>query len=153
MSVGPHIPWPMKKGAERLLKTPSSCDQMTRWIGERSAPPYSFGQWGVAHPASLFFFCQALAAFIGSTLLRASRVAPGRATARTAGQLMSAPAVSATADLSVGRAADLMQARHLKRLPVVDADRHLLGIVARSDLLEMFLEAPGTGASGGAGAG
>lgn len=84
---------------------------------------------------------------------RASRVAPGRAAARTAGQLMSAPAVVATADLSVGRAADLMQARHLKRLPVVDAERHLLGIVTRSDLLEVFLDAPRAGASRGAGAG
>lgn len=70
---------------------------------------------------------------------RASRVAPGRAAGRTAAELMSAPALVIDPDSTVARAADLMQARHVKRLPVVDRERHLLGIVARSDLLEVYL--------------
>lgn len=70
---------------------------------------------------------------------RASRVAPGRAAGRTAGELMSAPALVIEPDTTVARAADVMQARHVKRLPVVDGDRRLLGIVARSDLLEVYL--------------
>ena len=70
---------------------------------------------------------------------RASRVAPGRAAGRTAARLMSAPALLIGPDTTVARAADLMQARHVKRLPVVDEQRRLLGIVARSDLLEVYL--------------
>lgn len=70
---------------------------------------------------------------------RASRVAPGRAAGRTAAELMSAPALVIDPDTRVARAADLMQARHVKRLPVVDEERHLLGIVARSDLLDVYL--------------
>ncbi|MBO0743956.1 MAG: CBS domain-containing protein [Candidatus Dormibacteraeota bacterium] len=70
---------------------------------------------------------------------RASRVAPGRAAGRTAGELMSAPALVIEPDTTIARAADLMQARHVKRLPVVDGERRLLGIVARSDLLEVYL--------------
>lgn len=70
---------------------------------------------------------------------RASRVAAGRAAGRTAAELMSAPALVIDPDARVARAADLMQARNVKRLPVVDEARHLLGIVARSDLLEVYL--------------
>lgn len=73
---------------------------------------------------------------------RASRVAPGRAAGRTAADLMSAPALVIDAETRVARAADLMQARHVKRLPVVDEERRLVGIVARSDLLDVYLRRP-----------
>lgn len=73
---------------------------------------------------------------------RASRVAPGRAAGRTAAELMSAPALVIDAETRVARAADLMQARHVKRLPVVDEERRLVGIVARSDLLDVYLRRP-----------
>jgi len=80
---------------------------------------------------------------------RASRVAPGRAAGRTAARLMSAPALLIGPDTTVARAADLMQARHVKRLPVVDEQRRLLGIVARSDLLEVYLRHAAPGARPG----
>jgi CBS-domain-containing membrane protein len=38
----------------------------------------------------------------------------------------------------VGEAARLMQARQVKRLPVVDGNGHLVGIVTRSDVLSVF---------------
>lgn len=69
---------------------------------------------------------------------RASRIAPGRPAGRTAAQLMSTPALVIRPETTAGKAAQLMQARHVKRLPVVDEERHLLGIVARSDLLEVY---------------
>src|SRR5215469_10645981 len=43
---------------------------MTRSIGVAPRPPYSLGQCRQAQPASNFFFCQALAAAIGSTSVR-----------------------------------------------------------------------------------
>ncbi|MGH7919778.1 MAG: CBS domain-containing protein [Candidatus Dormibacteraceae bacterium] len=71
---------------------------------------------------------------------RASRVVLGRVAGRFAFQVMSAPALVIGPETPVLKAAELMQARHVKRLPVVDPERRLLGIVTRSDLLELFLD-------------
>ncbi|MGW9029077.1 CBS domain-containing protein [Streptomyces sp. NPDC055722] len=57
----------------------------------------------------------------------------------TAGELMTSPAVVAEPAWDVVRAARTMEARKVKRLPVVDGDGHLIGVVSRSDLLLLFL--------------
>jgi CBS-domain-containing membrane protein len=57
----------------------------------------------------------------------------------TAGELMTSPAVTINPDAPIPRAAALMHSRHVKRLPVVDPDGRLLGIVSRRDLLSVFL--------------
>ncbi|GAA4990570.1 hypothetical protein GCM10025734_17500 [Kitasatospora paranensis] len=57
----------------------------------------------------------------------------------TASGLMSAPAVCITGEASVVAAARTMHARNVKRLPVVDTDGRLVGVVARADLLRVFL--------------
>ncbi|MEU6144509.1 CBS domain-containing protein [Streptomyces sp. NPDC047081] len=62
-----------------------------------------------------------------------------KAGAVTAGELMSAPAVTVHADASLAEAARIMARRHVKRLPVVDAVGLLQGVVSRSDLLKVFL--------------
>ncbi|WP_327733531.1 CBS domain-containing protein [Streptomyces nojiriensis] len=54
-------------------------------------------------------------------------------------QLMTTPAVTIRPDATLPQAARLMADRHIKRLPVVDADGTLLGIVSRADLLKVFL--------------
>ncbi|MEU3744138.1 MULTISPECIES: CBS domain-containing protein [Streptomyces] len=54
-------------------------------------------------------------------------------------ELMSAPAVCARPAWTVAEAARLMEVQRVKRLVVVDADDHLLGIVSRRDLLGVFL--------------
>ncbi|MFJ9863857.1 CBS domain-containing protein [Streptomyces sp. NPDC101165] len=54
-------------------------------------------------------------------------------------ELMSAPAVCARPEWNVVEAARLMEAQHVKRLPVVDEADRLLGIVIRGDLLRIFL--------------
>ncbi|WP_324290571.1 CBS domain-containing protein [Streptomyces sp. H27-H5] len=53
--------------------------------------------------------------------------------------LMTSPAVTIRPDATLPRAARLMADRHIKRLPVVDADGTLQGIVSRADLLKVFL--------------
>lgn len=55
--------------------------------------------------------------------------------ARTAGRLMTAPAVSAHADDTVVEAARTMVEHRVNRLPVLDEDDRLVGIVTRHDLL------------------
>ncbi|MFB0631541.1 CBS domain-containing protein [Streptomyces sp. AB3(2024)] len=54
-------------------------------------------------------------------------------------QLMTAPAVTIRPDATLPQAARLMAGRHIKRLPVVDADGTIKGIVSRADLLKVFL--------------
>jgi CBS domain-containing protein len=56
----------------------------------------------------------------------------------TAGQLMTSPAVTVQPGLPVVDAARLMQDRRVKRLPVVNYDGQLVGIVTRSDVLAIF---------------
>ena len=56
----------------------------------------------------------------------------------TAGDLMSHPAVTVGPDDPVKTAALLMRKRRLQRLPVVNRDGELVGIVSRSDVLSVF---------------
>lgn len=58
-------------------------------------------------------------------------------------ELMSAPAVCARPEWNVVEAARLMEVHNVKRLPVVDAQDHLQGIVSRRDLLRIFLRGDG----------
>jgi CBS domain-containing protein len=57
----------------------------------------------------------------------------------TAGELMTAPAVTVQPDTPVPSAARVVTANHLRRLPVVDEQGKLIGIVTRRDLLSAFL--------------
>jgi len=56
----------------------------------------------------------------------------------TAGDLMTSNVVTAKPDDTVEQAARLMYHLQVKRLPVVDAGGHLVGIVTRTDLLTVF---------------
>ena len=62
-----------------------------------------------------------------------------RALATTAGTLMTTPAVTVADNATVAGAARLMTQHNVKRLPVVDADGKLVGIVSRKDVLTVFL--------------
>jgi CBS-domain-containing membrane protein len=61
-----------------------------------------------------------------------------KATAVTAGELMTSPAVTVNADAPVTVAAKAMQDRRVKRLPVVDDSGKLIGIVSRADVLSVY---------------
>ncbi len=62
-----------------------------------------------------------------------------KASARTAGEAMTAPAVTIGAERRVDAAAALMLDRSVNRLPVVDRDGVLVGIVTRADLVRAFV--------------
>ncbi|MFF3200999.1 CBS domain-containing protein [Streptomyces sp. NPDC002962] len=68
-----------------------------------------------------------------------ARRASAKSRARTAGGVMSAPAVTVRADATVAEAARLMTEHRVERLPVVDEEGSLVGIVTRRDLLQVFL--------------
>ncbi len=57
----------------------------------------------------------------------------------TAGAMMTAPAITIGPDATIPGAARLMNTHHISRLPVIDEDGKLVGIVGRRDLLSVFL--------------
>lgn len=61
-----------------------------------------------------------------------------KATAVSARQLMTAPAICIRAEEHVSQAARLMQEHHIKRLPVVGSAGQLVGIVSRCDVLSIY---------------
>lgn len=63
---------------------------------------------------------------------------PLRLEARTAGEAMNAPAVTVAPDQEVAEAARLMTEHGVNRLPVVDEEGRLTGIVTRADLVRAF---------------
>jgi CBS domain-containing protein len=62
-----------------------------------------------------------------------------KAAGLVASQLMTTPVAVVGPDASLRDAARLMQERKVKRLPVIDQDRRVIGIVSRADLLKVFL--------------
>lgn len=61
-----------------------------------------------------------------------------KARAVTAADLMTSPPITVSPDDTVEHAARLMYLRAVKRLPVVDAENHLAGIVSRTDVLTVY---------------
>ncbi|MEU2793697.1 CBS domain-containing protein [Streptomyces sp. NPDC007100] len=72
-------------------------------------------------------------------LTGSARAARARQRSLRAGQLMTSPPVTIGPHQTVAEAARLMVAGKLDRLPVVDAEGRLCGLVTRSDLLKVFL--------------
>ncbi|HEY5988841.1 MAG TPA: CBS domain-containing protein [Streptosporangiaceae bacterium] len=62
-----------------------------------------------------------------------------KARAGTVAELMTSPAITIHPDAPLGAAARIMNAHHIRRLPVLDAAGDLIGIVSRRDLLSVFL--------------
>ncbi|MDW4908632.1 CBS domain-containing protein [Streptomyces sp. ADMS] len=72
-------------------------------------------------------------------LTRSARRRAVKAEARTAGRLMTAPPVTVNADDTIVEAARTMAQRRVERLPVLDEEQRLVGIVSRRDVLQVFL--------------
>src|SRR5579872_3379378 len=62
----------------------------------------------------------------------------GAAAGRTAGEVMTSPAICISPEASIPEAARLMYREAVKRLPVVDGKGVVVGIVSRADLLKTF---------------
>ncbi len=67
-----------------------------------------------------------------------SRAQIAKVAATTAGEAMTAPAITIGPDRSIPEAAAVMTARRINRLPVVE-DGRLVGIVSRADLVRAFI--------------
>ncbi len=62
-----------------------------------------------------------------------------RILATSAKDLMTKPAVTVEPDTTVQQAATIMYDKRLNALPVVDSDQHLIGIVARADIVRLMV--------------
>jgi len=88
-------------------------------------------------------FGQLLGILTESDLLRKQEAKSGRAdargSARDASEAMTRAAVTVSSETGIGEAARLMHDASVRHLPVTGRDGRLLGIVARADLLKVFL--------------
>lgn len=57
----------------------------------------------------------------------------------TAQDIMSTPAYVVSLDAPTAEIASIMVNRHINRVPVIDKDRRLVGIIGRSDLLPILI--------------
>jgi CBS-domain-containing membrane protein len=71
--------------------------------------------------------------------VRKHRQETAKSAGTVAAEVMTSPAVTVKADISLSRAASLMQERKVRRLVVVDERGRIAGIVSRSDVLQVFL--------------
>lgn len=62
-----------------------------------------------------------------------------KAAGTVASEVMTSPAITVESDCSLSRAARVMHEKNVRRLVVVDKRGLILGIVSRSDLLQVFL--------------
>jgi CBS-domain-containing membrane protein len=72
-------------------------------------------------------------------LAKEARPVRGKAKAMKAAELMTADLVTTTAASPLATAASLMFQHHVKVLPVVDPQRHVVGVVSRAQVLKVFL--------------
>lgn len=70
---------------------------------------------------------------------RRARQCKTKAAGVVAGDLMTAPAVTVMAETPLNEAAQLMDHKGVKRLPVVDDLGRLVGVVTRGDILRVYL--------------
>jgi CBS domain-containing protein len=129
VSVRPEAP--LKEVARLLVERRISgipvCDAAGRVLGVVSEEDILIKEEGVSvQPRGLLSW------------LMTDEDAGAKALARTAGEAMTAPALTIAAGRPVAEAARTMVEHGVKRLPVVDGDR-LIGIVTRADLVRAFV--------------
>jgi CBS domain-containing protein len=67
---------------------------------------------------------------------------PKRGTGTTVGDVMSTPAITAGLDDDVRGVAAVLDSRRIKRLPVVDGEGKLVGIISRADVVRAMGKKP-----------
>lgn len=61
---------------------------------------------------------------------------PERKIGHLVGDIMTSPAITVTLDTEISEAVRLMDGRRIRRLPVVDRDQRLVGLISRSDIVK-----------------
>lgn len=127
VTVGPAAPY---KEVAELLRA--------RRVSAVPVIDADHGVIGIVSEADLLLKEERLAPRPGGPLLDPHGDA-AKALARNAAALMSSPALTVQVTTTLTEAARLMHRHHVKRLPVVDDQGRLVGIVSRADLLQAFI--------------
>lgn len=98
---------------------------------------------GVVSEADLLHKVEAVGPPRPRTVRRPARMSVAKARGATAAELMTAPAVTVEPGVRIADAARRLEARRIKRMPVVEPDGRLVGIVSRRDLLRMHTRPDG----------
>ncbi len=61
---------------------------------------------------------------------------PERKIGHLVGDIMTSPAITVFSDTEISEAVRLMDGRRIRRLPVVDKDQRLVGLISRSDIVK-----------------
>ncbi|SPQ00508.1 conserved hypothetical protein [Candidatus Sulfobium mesophilum] len=64
---------------------------------------------------------------------------PERRMGDLVGDIMTAPAVTIRPDVDISEAAKLMDEKRIRRLPVIDGDSRLIGIISRRDIVRAII--------------
>jgi CBS domain-containing membrane protein len=63
---------------------------------------------------------------------------PGRRQGTRVGDFMTSPAITITPDADIRDAARILDEKRIKRLPVIDDDHRLVGIISRADIVKVM---------------
>jgi len=61
---------------------------------------------------------------------------PERKIGHLVGDIMTSPAITVNLDTEISEAVRLMDGRRIRRLPVVDKEQRLVGLISRSDIVK-----------------
>lgn len=117
--------------AERRVSGLPVVDDDERLIGVISETDLMWQETGVTPPAYIMFLDSVIFLKNPATYERDLHKALGQ----TVGEVMSKDPVTVAPDKPLREAAQLFHERDVRRLPVVDADNHVIGILTRGDII------------------
>lgn len=117
--------------AERRISGLPVVNEAGELVGIVSETDLMWQETGVTPPAYIMFLDSVIYLKNPAAYERDLHKALGQ----TVGEVMSSDSISISPDKSLKDAAQLMHSREVRRLPVVDAQNHIVGILTRGDIV------------------
>lgn len=117
--------------AERRVSGLPVVDDDNRLVGIISETDLMWQETGVTPPAYIMFLDSVIFLKNPATYERDLHKALGQ----TVGEVMSKDPITVTADKPLREAAQILHDRDVRRLPVVDGNSHVIGILTRGDII------------------
>ena len=133
ITVSPESPLKdaIKILAERQISGLPVVDDQSKLIGVISESDLMWQETGVTPPAFIMLLDSVIYLENPARYDRELHKALGQ----TVGEVMTKEAITVPPDKSLKDAAQLMHDRHIRRLPVVDSAKKLIGILTRGDII------------------
>jgi CBS domain-containing protein len=133
ITVNPETPLneAIKILAERRISGLPVVDQAGKLLGVISETDLMWQETGVTPPAYIMFLDSVIYLENPTRYERDLHKALGQ----TVGELMSRDPITVSPDKALREAAQLMHERNIRRLPVLDDEGHVIGILTRGDIV------------------